>query len=548
MSNYEHYLGNPLLKKSNVPVNWTKDNILEYQKCMEDPIYFIKNYIKIVSLDEGLVPFSMYDFQEEIVNTIHNDRFTICKLPRQSGKSTTLVSYILHYVLFNSNMNVAILANKAATARDILGRLQLAYENLPKWLQQGVVSWNKGSVDLENGSRVVASSTSSSAVRGGSYNMIFLDEFAFVPTNVAEDFFSSVYPTISSGKSTKVIIVSTPNGMNLFYKLWVDAENKRNSYNIIDVHWSSIPGRDDKWRTETIANTSEEQFRREFECEFLGSANTLIAPAKIKSMAFVNPITSNAGLQVYEKPEQGHIYTLIADVSRGTSNDYSAFLVFDVTTVPYKIVAKYRDNEIKPMLFPNIIHDVAKAYNMAYTMVEVNDIGEQVASALQFDLEYENLIMASMRGRAGQVVGGGFSGGKAQLGVRTTKAVKKMGCSNIKQIIETDKLIIQDYELINEFSTFILKGQSYEAEEGHCDDLAMCCVLFGWLVQQTYFKELTDDDIRARMFNENQYQLEQDMAPFGFIVDGVNDYEQSVTIDEYGTRWSPVVRQYDSDW
>ncbi len=548
MSNYEHYLGNPLLKKSNVPVNWTKDNILEYQKCMEDPIYFIKNYIKIVSLDEGLVPFSMYDFQEEIVNTIHNDRFTICKLPRQSGKSTTLVSYILHYVLFNSNMNVAILANKAATARDILGRLQLAYENLPKWLQQGVVSWNKGSVDLENGSRVVASSTSSSAVRGGSYNMIFLDEFAFVPTNVAEDFFSSVYPTISSGKSTKVIIVSTPNGMNLFYKLWVDAENKRNSYNIIDVHWSAIPGRDDKWRTETIANTSEEQFRREFECEFLGSANTLIAPAKIKSMAFVNPITSNAGLQVYEKPEQGHIYTLIADVSRGTSNDYSAFLVFDVTTVPYKIVAKYRDNEIKPMLFPNIIHDVAKAYNMAYTMVEVNDIGEQVASALQFDLEYENLIMASMRGRAGQVVGGGFSGGKAQLGVRTTKAVKKMGCSNIKQIIETDKLIIQDYELINEFSTFILKGQSYEAEEGHCDDLAMCCVLFGWLVQQTYFKELTDDDIRARMFNENQFQLEQDMAPFGFIVDGVNDYEQSVTIDEYGTRWSPVVRQYDSDW
>ena len=548
MSNYEHYLGNPLLKKSNVPVNWTKDNILEYQKCMEDPIYFIKNYIKIVSLDEGLVPFELYDFQEEIVNTIHNDRFTICKLPRQSGKSTTLVSYILHYVLFNSNMNVAILANKAATARDILGRLQLAYENLPKWLQQGVVSWNKGSVDLENGSRVVASSTSSSAVRGGSYNMIFLDEFAFVPTNVAEDFFSSVYPTISSGKSTKVIIVSTPNGMNLFYKLWVDAENKRNSYNIIDVHWSAIPGRDDKWRTETIANTSEEQFRREFECEFLGSANTLIAPAKIKSMAFINPITSNAGLQVYEKPEQGHIYTLIADVSRGTSNDYSAFLVFDVTTVPYKIVAKYRDNEIKPMLFPNIIHDVAKAYNMAYTMVEVNDIGEQVASALQFDLEYENLIMASMRGRAGQVVGGGFSGGKAQLGVRTTKAVKKMGCSNIKQIIETDKLIIQDYELINEFSTFILKGQSYEAEEGHCDDLAMCCVLFGWLVQQTYFKELTDDDIRARMFNENQFQLEQDMAPFGFIVDGVNDYEQSVTIDEYGTRWSPVVRQYDSDW
>ena len=546
MSNYEHYLGNPLLKKSNVPVEWTKNQILEYQKCMENPIYFIKNYIKIVSLDEGLVPFKMYDFQEDIVDTIHNDRFTICKMPRQSGKSTTMVSYILHYVLFNPNMNVAILANKAATARDILGRLQLAYENLPKWLQQGVVSWNKGSVDLENGSRVVASSTSSSAVRGGSYNMIFLDEFAFVPTNVAEDFFSSVYPTISSGKSTKVIIVSTPNGMNLFYKLWVDAENKRNSYNIIDVHWSQVPGRDDKWRAETIANTSEEQFRREFDCEFLGSANTLINPSKIKSMAFHNPIQSNAGLDMYEKPNDGGTYVVVADVARGTNNDFSAFIVFDVTTVPYKIVAKYRNNEIKPLLFPNIIYDVSKAYNEAYILIEVNDIGEQVATALQFDLEYDNLIMASMRGRAGQVVGGGFSGGKAQLGVRTTKAVKRLGCSNLKQIVETDKLIINDYDLINEFSTFILKGQSFEAEEGHTDDLAMCCVLFSWLVEQTYFKELTDDDIRARMFLEQQHQLEQDMAPFGFVDDGLDD--GPTMIDEYGTRWSPVVRSYDSDW
>ena len=545
MSQVDHYLGNPLLKKSNVPVEWTKDQILEYQKCMKDPLYFIGNYIRIVSLDEGLVPFKMFPFQKEMVGTVHNNRFTICKMPRQSGKSTTLVSYILYYVLFNSNMNVAILANKASTARDILSRLQLAYENLPKWLQQGVMSWNKGSLDLENGSRVVASSTSSSAVRGGSYNMIFLDEFAFVPNTVAEDFFSSVYPTISSGKSTKVIIVSTPNGMNLFYKLWVDAENKRNSYNIIDVHWSEVPGRDAKWREETIANTSEEQFRREFECEFLGSANTLIAPAKIKSMAFQNVMKTSAGLDMYEKPVKDNTYIIIADVSRGTNNDYSAFVVFDVTTVPYKIVAKYRNNEIKPLLFPNIIHEVALAYNQAYTLVEVNDIGEQVATALQFDLEYENLIMASMRGRAGQIVGGGFSGGKAQLGVRTTKAVKKMGCSNLKQIVETDKLIINDYDLIKEFSTFILKGQSYEAEDGHTDDLVMCCVLFGWLVQQTYFKELTDDDIRERMYKEQQNQLEQDMAPFGFILDGVND---NVEIDEYGTRWTPVVRTYETDW
>jgi len=548
MTDINHYLGNPLLKKANVQVEWTKDQILEYQKCMQDPLHFCKKYIKIVSLDEGLVPFDVYNFQKEMLGTIHNNRFTICKLPRQSGKTTTIISYILHYVLFNEQMRVAILANKAATARDILSRLQLAYENLPKWMQQGVMSWNKGSLDLENGSRIVASSTSSSAVRGGSYNMIFLDEFAFVPHNVAEDFFSSVYPTISSGKNTKVVIVSTPNGMNLFYKLWSDAESGKNSYNPIEVHWSEIPGRDEKWKQETIANTSQEQFNREFECEFLGSINTLIHPTKIKSMVFDDPIQRNAGLELYKKPEKGRTYALVADVARGTEQDYSAFLVFDVSEVPYRIVAKYRNNEIKPLLFPNVIHDVAKAFNNAYVMIEVNDIGEQVATAMQYDLEYDNLIMASMRGRAGQILGSGFSGGKVQLGVRTTKAVKMLGCSNLKQLIETDKLIINDYDLITEFSTFVKHGQSFQAEEGHTDDLAMCCVLFGWMTNQTYFKELTNVDIRERMFLEQQDQLEQDMAPFGFMDNGIDDPMGENIVDEYGQRWSPVVRDYDSSW
>ena len=548
MSDINHYLGNPLLKKANVQVEWNKDQILEYQKCMQDPLYFCQKYIKIVSLDEGLVPFDVYPFQKEMLGTIHNNRFTICKLPRQSGKTTTIISYILHYVLFNEQMRVAILANKAATARDILSRLQLAYENLPKWMQQGVMSWNKGSLDLENGSRIVASSTSSSAVRGGSYNMIFLDEFAFVPHNVAEDFFSSVYPTISSGKSTKVIIVSTPNGMNLFYKLWSDAESGKNSYNPIEVHWSEIPGRDEKWKKETISNTSQEQFNREFECEFLGSINTLIHPTKIKSMVFDDPIQRNAGLELYHKPEKEGLYSIVCDVARGTEQDYSAFLVFDVSQLPYRIVAKYRNNEIKPLLFPNIIHDVAKAYNNAYVMIEVNDIGEQVATAMQYDLEYDNLIMASMRGRAGQILGSGFSGGKVQLGVRTTKAVKMLGCSNLKQLIETDKLIINDYDLITEFSTFVKHGQSFQAEEGHTDDLAMCCVLFAWMTNQTYFKELTNVDIRERMFLEQQDQLEQDMAPFGFMDNGIDDPMGEAVVDEYGQRWSPVVRNYDSSW
>ena len=542
------YLGNPNLKKANVAQEWTKEEVEEYTKCMKDPIYFIQQYIKIVSLDEGLVPFKLYDFQKEMVGTFHNNRFTICKLPRQSGKSTTIIAYLLHYVLFNPTVNVAILANKAATARDLLGRLQLAYENLPKWLQQGVMSWNKGSLELENGSKILASSTSASAVRGGSYNIIFLDEFAYVPANVAEQFFSSVYPTISSGKTTKVMIVSTPHGMNMFYKLWVDAEEQRNSYIPIEVHWSEVPGRDAKWKEETIKNTSESQFNTEFECEFLGSIDTLITPAKLKTMTYRMPSQSNAGLDVYETPQKDHTYLMTADVSRGTSNDYSAFVVVDVSQMPYRIVAKYRDNEIKPLLFPSKIYDVARAYNQAFVLVEVNDIGEQVATTLQFDLEYDNLVMASMRGRAGQILGGGFSGGRAQLGVRTTKAVKRIGCSNLKQLVEDNKLVIEDLDIISELSTFIVKGQSFEADEGCTDDLVACLFMFAWTCDQQYFKELTDMDVRQTMMREQQDALEQDMAPFGFVVNGLEEENIGEVVDEYGTRWNPIVRDHGTNW
>jgi len=548
MTNDFTYLGNPNLKKANVQQEWTEEQVKEYARCMQDPLYFIQTYVRIVSLDEGLIPFKMYPFQKEMVGTFHKNRFTICKLPRQSGKSTTMISYLLHYSLFNPSVNIAILANKAATARDLLGRLQLAYEHLPKWLQQGVMSWNKGSLELENGSKILASSTSASAVRGGSYNIIFLDEFAYVPSNVAEQFFSSVYPTISSGKSTKVMIVSTPHGMNMFYKLWTDAEEKRNSYVPIEVHWSEVPGRDEKWRKETIANTSEQQFQTEFECEFLGSIDTLISPHKLRTLAYKTPLQSNAGLDVYEQPQKGHTYFMVADVSRGTKNDYSAYVVFDVTQVPYRVVAKYRDNEVKPLLFPQKIYHVARAYNQSFVLVEVNDIGEQVANALQFDMEYDNLVMASMRGRAGQIMGGGFSGGKAQLGVRTTKAVKKIGCSNLKQLLESDKIIVEDFDCINELSTFIVKGSSFEADDGCNDDLVACMFIFGWVTDQSYFKELTNNDVREQMFKDQQDQLEQDMAPFGFVVNGLEDENVGQMVDEYGTRWSPIVRQYDTNW
>jgi hypothetical protein len=531
------YLGNPNLKKANTAINFTKKQIQEFIKCKDDPVYFTKNYIKIVSLDEGLVPFSMWDFQEELINNFHNHRFNIAKLPRQTGKSTTVISYLLHYALFNDNVKIAILANKAETSRELLSRLQLAYENLPTWMQMGIVEWNKGSMQLENGSKIIAASTSSSAVRGNSFNIIFLDEFAFIPNHISEQFFSSVYPTISSGKTTKVIIISTPQGMNMFYKLWHDAERGKNGYVPLEVHWSQVPGRDQAWKDETIRNTSERQFTQEFECEFLGSVDTLISASKLRAMTYEDPIQDNGkGLKVYEKVKEDRDYIITVDVARGTNNDYSAFVVFDITTLPWKIVAKYRNNQIKPMLFPNIIDQVAKNYNRAYILIEVNDIGDQVGSILHYDLEYPNVLMCAMRGRAGQIVGQGFSGTKSQLGLKMSKVTKKVGCSNLKTLIEDDKLLISDYEIISELTTFIQKNQSFEADEGHHDDLVMCLVLFAWLAVQPYFKEMTDNDVRKRIYDEQSNQIEQDMAPFGFIVDGF-DEDESKFVDDNGDVW-----------
>ena len=450
--------------------------------------------------------------------------------------TTTVVSYLLHYIVFNDNVNVGILANKASTSREILSRLQLSYENLPKWMQQGIVSWNKGSLELENGSKIIAASTSASAVRGMSFNIIFLDEFAFVPNHIADDFFASVYPTISSGKSTKVIVVSTPKGMNHFYRMWHDAERGKNSFVATEVHWSEVPGRDEEWKAQTIANTSEEQFRAEHLCEFLGSVGTLINPSKLKILVYDDPIKRSKGLDVYENPIEDHSYLITVDVARGMGNDYSAFVVFDITEFPYRVVAKYKNNEIRPMLFPSIINEVARGYDNAWLLIEVNDIGDQVANILHYDLEYDNILMCSMRGRAGQLVGSGFSGKKSQLGVRTTAAVKKLGCSNLKLLIEDDKLFVNDYDIISELTTFAQRHNSFEAEEGCNDDLVMCLVIFAWLVAQEYFKEMTNNDIRKRIYEEQKNQIDQDMSPFGFISDGLEDMEVFVE-QETGDRW-----------
>ena len=529
------YLRNPNLKASNVKVSFTQEQVEEYIKCAKDPTYFIEKYIQIVSLDKGLVPFNLWDFQRKMVDTFHNNRFTICKLPRQSGKSTTILAYLLHYLLFNQNVSIAILANKGALARELLGRLQLAYEHMPVWLQQGIKVWNKGNIELENGSKILAAATSSSAVRGGSYNIIFLDEFAHVPPHFAHSFFNSVYPTISSGKETKVLIVSTPNGMNLFYKMWVDAHEKRSKYKPIEIHWSDVPGRTKEWKSDTISNTSVEQFEQDFECIFLGSANTLINPAKLKTLAHINPVHQQDGFDVFEFPDKQKIYAMCVDVAHGKKLDYSAFVVVDISQLPYKVVAKYKNNTITPLALPAFIYKVGQQYNDATILIEVNDIGQQVADALNFDYEYENLFVSSVKGRQGQILGGGHSK-NIQLGVRTTKTVKRMGCSTLKSLIEDDKLIINDFDIISELSSFIQYGSTYRGEDGVHDDLVMCLVLFGWLIDQRYFKEITDQDIRKTLEAQRMQYIEDNMTPFGEIDDGIQ-YDQDEVFNEGGDIW-----------
>ena len=511
------YLGNPLLKRINVPQNYTAEEIQEYVKCRDNPIYFIKNYMTIVNIDRGLMKFELWPFQEELIRGLEKHRFCIVKCPRQSGKSQTSLAYMLHYILFNDQKNVAILANKGATARELLGRLQMAYEKLPMFLQQGVSEWNKGSVFLENGSRILASSTSSSAIRGYSFNLIFLDEFAFIQQNMAEEFFNSVYPTISSGQTSKVIIVSTPNGMNHFYKMWTDAVEKRSNYHAFAINWWDVPGRDEEWKKQTIENTSEEQFRQEFETEFLGSAGTLVNPGKIAELAIRTPLSRKDNLDVYEETIEGHNYFIAVDVAEGRGQDYSTFNVIDITKLPFKQVAKYRSNTISPLLFPTIIQRVATAYNKATVLIESNGPGGEVCNILHYDLEYENTINES--------------GVHAKLGIKMTKRVKAVGCSNFKDLVETNKLIIQDLETISEISQFIVRGKSWSSEEGGTDDLVMSLVMFSWFSSQPMFKELNDIDLRTKLYDGQIQEIEDDLTPFGFIEDGIEGEDKYIRED-----------------
>ena len=526
LSSKETYRDNPLLKKAGVKVEYTQEQVDEYIKCAKDPVYFAENYVTIVNVDVGLMKFKMWDFQKKMIETYHQNRFSITKCPRQVGKTTTSVAYLLWLTLFTDTQNVAVLANKGSLARDILGKYQLAYENLPMWLQQGVLVWNKGNVELENGSKIIAASTSSSAIRGGAFNLVFLDEFAFVPNNIAEEFFNSVYPVISSGKTTKIIIVSTPNGMNLFYKLWMDAINKKNNYKTFEIHWSMVPGRDEAWKEETIRNTSERQFRQEFETEFLGSSNTLISGYKLQQLVYSDPVATHDMMKIYEYPvkeseghKKDHLYCITVDVSEGKNLDSSAFSVIDISQTPYKQVAVYNSSSISPILFPTVIYNAARMYNDAYILVEINN-NPQVADSLHADFEYENLWKIFTGNKKPQQLSAGFARG-IQMGLKMSPQVKAIGCSNLKTLIEGDKLIIQDFDTYSELTTFEQQKNSFKAAEGANDDIVMTLVIFAWVATQKYFREIVNHDIRKQIQLETMNQVDEETLPAPIIEDGL---------------------------
>jgi hypothetical protein len=518
------YRNNPKLKPPGVELQYTEEQLKEYVKCAKDPVYFCSKYVKVKTLDKGVMPFELYDYQQKFVNAIHANRFVISKWPRQSGKSTSVIGYITHYVTFNQSVSCAILANKLKTAKDeLFAKLQLAYENLPHFLQQGVVEWNKTSFKLENGSRVICDATSSSAIRGGSFNLLLLDEYAFLPSHVAEEFYSSTYPTISAGTTTKLIIVSTPNGMNHFHKLWVDSNRPeghklKNKFVPIEVNWREVPitpggpRRDDVWAAEQIANTSEEQFQQEYGCSFLGSSNTLISSTKLNVLAPEEFLSEDSeSLRIFEEPKKDNIYFLMADVSRGQGSDYSAFTVVSGNESPYKVVATYRNNTVSPFNFPNVIKKVGEQYNNAYVLVETNDIGGQISNILYNDLNYENLLMTRIMGRKGQVLSQGFAQGKSEMGLRTTAQTKKLGCAILKRLIEEDKILINDERIVQELMTFVSRSNTFKADDGHHDDLVMTLVFFAWLCRQEYFADLIES---AKMNYENSKDPEEDNTLF----------------------------------
>lgn len=532
--NFRGYLGNENIKRAGVKIQWTPEQALEFDRCRKDPVYFAETYMRIVDADGDVIPFTLYDYQKDIIRGLHENRRLILLQARQSGKTTTIASYILWYVIFNKTKNVAILANTGDTAQEILKKIQDFYEYIPLWLQQGVVEWNKRSIELENKSRILTGACTKSSIRGKTIQFMLIDESAFVEN--WDEFYISTFNTMANSKKSKIAMVSTPNGVNHFAKFWEGAIEKdpakNNGWIPKKVLWTDVPGRDEKWKQEILAGTNfdYEKFAQEHECEFLGTSGTLIAGWRLKTLIGERemPISFGHGMFQYEKPIKGRRYTIVCDVSRGRGLDYSTMQVIDVTEMPYRQVCVYRDNMITPLDFAETIFRTAKSYNEAVVLVEINDIGEQVSTSLFYDFEYEHVLMTESAGRQGKRISAGFGSKEKDFGVRTTKTVKAIGCAMVKLLIEQNKLQVVDKHTIDEFLTFSRKNASYEAEPGNHDDLVMPLVLFGWLTDQQFFKEFTDINTLQVLREKSEEQMMEEMLPFGFIDDGLDE----IVIDE----------------
>ena len=523
MHKNEGYLGNINVKRAGVQTEWTEEQIIEYKKCMVDPLYFIQKHLKIISLDEGLVPFKLYDYQQDLITHFDESRFSIVLACRQSGKSITACAYLIWYLLFQPEQTIAILANKGSTAREMLARITTMLEHVPFYLQPGTKVLNKGSIEFENDSRIIASATGANSIRGLSVNLLYLDEFAFVDN--AEQFYTSTYPVVTSGGKSKVIITSTANGIgNMYHKLYEGAEHGKNEYQPFTVNWWDVPGREEQWKQQTIANTSELQFQQEFGNSFLGTGNTLINANTLLGLQGHDPLWSKDNVHLYQSPIEDHTYIMTVDVARGRGQDYSTFSIIDVTEKPFKQVGIYRDNMISPLLLADVLERYAKMYNEALVVVENNDSGQIVCNNLYYDIEYPNVFLESTVKSSG-------------VGVTMTKKVKQIGCSTLKELMEEKKLMVIDKFTINELVTFVAKGKSFEADGGNHDDLVMNLVLFSWFVTTPYFQSLTNLELKKMLYDEQQQLIEDEIVPFGIVDDGQN---QDNTYTQGGDVWTVV--------
>ena len=505
-----NYLGNPNVRGADVEHPWTKEELKEYKKCLDDPKYFAKKYCKVIHLDKGLIPFDLYPYQEKMFDSFTEHRFNIVLACRQSGKSIAVVAYLLWYAIFKGEQVVGVLANKNAIAREMLARITLMLENLPFFLQPGCTALNKGSIGFSNNSRIIAAATSSSSIRGMSLNLVYLDEFAFVDN--AAEFYTSTYPVISSGKTSKIIITSTANGIgNMYHKLYEGAVQGTNEFTPTRVDWWDVPGRDEAWKQMTVENTSELQFDQEFGNSFHGTGNTLISADVLLALRSTEPQEYYNNVKIFDQPEEGHNYLMFVDVSRGRGQDYSTFTVVDVSCNPFVQVCTYRDNMISPLLFPDLLYKYATHYNECYVVVESNDAGQVVCNGLYYDLEYENVFVESLI--------------KANaIGVTMTRKTKRIGCSNLRDIMSQKKLVIKDEETIREMSTFVAKGASYQADHNSHDDLMMNLVMFGWFTSTSFFAESTDVNMKHMLYKQKVQQMEDEVIPVGIMPASQDNY------------------------